>query len=91
LRSVPTLSITILQIPLREIASNKKITGISMIYRDDHQRYGGAIKFLSAAAIWQQPSGEAQDVGDASKLNCPKATPRVMWLVISSSAAGNKG
>ncbi|MGZ3871995.1 MAG: efflux RND transporter permease subunit, partial [Mucilaginibacter sp.] len=39
---VPTLSGN--TVPLREIASIKKITGISIIYRDDHQRYG-AIKF----------------------------------------------
>ncbi len=39
---VPTLNNN--TVPLREIASIKKITGISMIYRDDHQRYG-AIKF----------------------------------------------
>jgi cobalt-zinc-cadmium resistance protein CzcA len=39
---VPTLNNN--TVPLREIASIKKTTGISMIYRDDHQRYG-AIKF----------------------------------------------
>lgn len=39
---VPTLNNN--TVPLREIAGIKKITGISMIYRDDHQRYG-AIKF----------------------------------------------
>jgi cobalt-zinc-cadmium resistance protein CzcA len=39
---VPTLGGN--TVPLREIASIKKISGISMIYRDDHQRYG-AIKF----------------------------------------------
>jgi heavy metal efflux system protein len=32
------------KVPLREIADITKITGISMIYRDDHKRYG-AIKF----------------------------------------------
>lgn len=39
---VPTLSGS--KVPLKEIASIKKITGPSMIYRDKHQRYG-AIKF----------------------------------------------
>ncbi|MDB5109399.1 MAG: Cobalt-zinc-cadmium resistance protein CzcA [Mucilaginibacter sp.] len=39
---VPTLSGN--KVPLREIATIKKITGISIIYRDDHLRYG-AIKF----------------------------------------------
>jgi cobalt-zinc-cadmium resistance protein CzcA len=39
---VPTLNGN--RVPLREIAGIKKITGVSMIYRDDHQRYG-AIKF----------------------------------------------
>ena len=28
------------KVPLREIADVAKITGISMIYRDDHKRYG---------------------------------------------------
>ncbi len=32
------------KVPLREISNINKITGISMIYRDDHKRYG-AIKF----------------------------------------------
>lgn len=39
---IPTISGA--KVPLGEIASIKKITGPSMIYRDKHQRYG-AIKF----------------------------------------------
>jgi cobalt-zinc-cadmium resistance protein CzcA len=39
---VPTLNGN--KVPLREIANIKKITGVSMIYRDDNKRYG-AIKF----------------------------------------------
>ncbi|HEY0245093.1 MAG TPA: efflux RND transporter permease subunit, partial [Mucilaginibacter sp.] len=39
---VPTLNGN--KVPLREIANIKRITGVSMIYRDDNKRYG-AIKF----------------------------------------------
>lgn len=39
---IPTLSGN--KVPLREVASIRKIVGPSMIYRDNHQRYG-AVKF----------------------------------------------
>jgi cobalt-zinc-cadmium resistance protein CzcA len=63
---VPTLNNT--TVPLREIASIKKITGISMIYRDDHNRYG-AIKFSIRGRDMGSTVREAQDkVNDKIKL-----------------------
>ena len=66
---VPTLNNN--TVPLREIASIKKITGISMIYRDDHQRYG-AIKFsIRGRLTWAVPPKEAQDKVNA-QIKLPK-------------------
>jgi cobalt-zinc-cadmium resistance protein CzcA len=65
---VPTLKNN--TVPLREIASIKKITGISMIYRDDHKRYG-AIKFSIRGRDMGSTIKEAQDkVSD--QVNLPK-------------------
>jgi heavy metal efflux system protein len=55
---VPTLNNN--TVPLREIASIKKITGVSMIYRDDHERYG-AIKFSIRGRDMGSTIREAQD------------------------------
>jgi cobalt-zinc-cadmium resistance protein CzcA len=55
---VPTLNNT--TVPLREISSIKKISGISMIYRDDHKRYG-AIKFSIRGRDMGSTIKEAQD------------------------------
>jgi len=65
---VPTLNNN--TVPLREIASIKKITGISMIYRDDHQRYG-AIKFSIRGRDMGSTISEAQ-----SKVNEQIKLPR---------------
>jgi len=48
------------KVPLREISEIKKITGISMIYRDDHKRYG-AIKFSIRGRDMGSTIKEAQD------------------------------
>ena len=56
------------KVPLREISEIKKITGISMIYRDDHKRYG-AIKFSIRGRDMGSTIKEAQDkVEDKIKL-----------------------
>ncbi len=56
------------KVPLREIADITKITGISMIYRDDHKRYG-AIKFSIRGRDMGSTIKEAQDkVNDQVKL-----------------------
>jgi cobalt-zinc-cadmium resistance protein CzcA len=65
---VPSLSGN--TVPLREIASIKKTTGISMIYRDDHQRYG-AIKFSIRGRDMGSTIKEAQDKVE-SKIKLPK-------------------
>jgi cobalt-zinc-cadmium resistance protein CzcA len=54
---VPTLNNN--TVPLREIATIKKITGISMIYRDDHARYG-ALKFSIRGRDMGSTISEAQ-------------------------------
>ena len=66
---VPTLSGT--NVPLREIASIQKITGISIIYRDENERYG-AIKFSIRGRDMGSTIKEAQDKVDA-KIKLPKA------------------
>jgi len=58
------------KVPLREIADINKITGISMIYRDDHKRYG-AIKFSIRGRDMGSVIKEAQDKVD-TKLKLPK-------------------
>ena len=65
---VPTLNGN--KVPLREIASIKKITGISMIYRDDHKRYG-AIKFSIRGRDMGSTIAEAQSKVNA-KIKLPK-------------------
>src|ERR1700744_460905 len=65
---VPSLSGN--KVPLREIADITKITGISMIYRDDHKRYG-AIKFSIRGRDMGSTIKEAQDKVNA-RLNLPK-------------------
>ncbi|ASU36588.1 efflux RND transporter permease subunit [Mucilaginibacter xinganensis] len=65
---VPTLSGN--TVPLREIANIKKTTGISMIYRDDHQRYG-AIKFSIRGRDMGSTVKEAQDKVN-SQIKLPK-------------------
>ncbi|HEY8931646.1 MAG TPA: CusA/CzcA family heavy metal efflux RND transporter [Mucilaginibacter sp.] len=65
---VPTLSGN--TVPLREIANIKRTTGISMIYRDDHQRYG-AIKFSIRGRDMGSTVKEAQDKVDAA-IKLPK-------------------
>jgi cobalt-zinc-cadmium resistance protein CzcA len=55
---VPTLNNN--TVPLREIASIKRITGVSMIYRDDHSRYG-AIKFSIRGRDMGSTISEAQN------------------------------
>lgn len=55
---VPTLRNT--KVPLKEIADIKKITGPSIIYRDDHTRYG-AIKFSVRGRDMGSTIAEAQD------------------------------
>jgi cobalt-zinc-cadmium resistance protein CzcA len=66
---VPTLSGN--NVPLREIASIKKITGISIIYRDDNERYG-AIKFSIRGRDMGSTIKEAQDKVNAH-ISLPKA------------------
>jgi len=66
---VPTLSGN--NVPLREIASIQKITGVSIIYRDDNQRYG-AIKFSIRGRDMGSTIKEAQDKVNA-KIKLPKA------------------
>jgi len=65
---VPTLNNN--TVPLREIASIKKITGISMIYRDDHARYG-AIKFSIRGRDMGSTIKEARHKVDA-QIKLPK-------------------
>lgn len=65
---VPTLSGN--KVPLREIAELKKITGVSMIYRDDNQRYG-AIKFSIRGRDMGSTIKEAQSKVDAA-IKLPK-------------------
>lgn len=65
---VPSLSGN--TVPLREIASIKKTTGISMIYRDDHNRYG-AIKFSIRGRDMGSTIKEAQDKVN-SQIKLPK-------------------
>ena len=56
---------------MREIASIQKITGISIIYRDENERYG-AIKFSIRGRDMGSTIKEAQDKVDA-KIKLPKA------------------
>ncbi|BAU52041.1 efflux RND transporter permease subunit [Mucilaginibacter gotjawali] len=65
---VPTLNNN--TVPLREISSIQKITGISMIYRDHNQRYG-AIKFSIRGRDMGSTVKEARDKVNA-RLNLPK-------------------
>ena len=65
---VPTSNNT--TVPLREIASLKTITGISIIYRDDHARYG-AIKFSVRGRDMGSTVREAQDKVNA-QIRLPK-------------------
>ena len=58
------------KVPLREISEIKKITGISMIYRDDHKRYG-AIKFSIRGRDMGSTIKEAQDKVEA-KVKLPR-------------------
>lgn len=58
------------KVPLREIADITRITGISMIYRDDHKRYG-AIKFSVRGRDMGSTIKEAQDKVNA-KIKLPK-------------------
>ncbi|MBS1503057.1 MAG: efflux RND transporter permease subunit, partial [Bacteroidetes bacterium] len=58
------------KVPLREIADITKITGISMIYRDDHKRYG-AIKFSIRGRDMGSTIKEAQAKVDA-QIKLPK-------------------
>jgi len=57
-------------VPLREIADIEKITGISMIYRDDHKRYG-AIKFSIRGRDMGSTIKEARDKV-AEQITLPK-------------------
>jgi len=66
---VPTLNGN--NVPLREIASIQKITGISIIYRDDNQRYG-AIKFSIRGRDMGSTIQEAQNKVNAV-IKLPKA------------------
>lgn len=66
---VPTQSGT--NVPLREIANIRKITGLSIIYRDDNQRYG-AIKFSIRGRDMGSTVKEAQDKVNA-QIHLPKA------------------
>lgn len=89
---VPTLSGN--KVPIREIASIKKIIGPSMIYRDKHKRYG-AIKFSVRGRDMGSTIKEAQEkVNAAIKLpkgytiewagdfeNQERATSRLMQVV----------
>ncbi|SDT63897.1 cobalt-zinc-cadmium resistance protein CzcA [Mucilaginibacter mallensis] len=65
---VPTLNGN--NVPLREIASIKKITGVSIIYRDDNSRYG-AIKFSIRGRDMGSTIKEAQDKVNAA-IKLPK-------------------
>ncbi len=65
---VPTSNNT--TVPLREIANIKTITGISIIYRDDHDRYG-AIKFSVRGRDMGSTVKEAQDKVNA-QIKLPK-------------------
>jgi cobalt-zinc-cadmium resistance protein CzcA len=65
---VPTLDNT--TVPLREISSIQKITGISMIYRDHNERYG-AIKFSIRGRDMGSTIAEAQQKV-AARLTLPK-------------------
>jgi cobalt-zinc-cadmium resistance protein CzcA len=65
---VPTLTGN--NVPLREISSIQKITGISMIYRDANERYG-AIKFSIRGRDMGSTIKEAQDKVNA-KITLPK-------------------
>ncbi|HTE00314.1 MAG TPA: CusA/CzcA family heavy metal efflux RND transporter [Mucilaginibacter sp.] len=58
------------KVPLREIADMTRTTGISMIYRDKHERYG-AIKFSIRGRDMGSVIKEAQDKVDA-KIKLPK-------------------
>lgn len=63
---VPTLRGT--KVPLKEIADINKITGPSIIYRDDHERYG-AVKFSIRGRDMGSTIAEAQaKVNDKIKL-----------------------
>lgn len=66
---VPTLSGN--SVPLREIANISKKTGISIIYRDDNQRYG-AIKFSIRGRDMGSTVKEAQDKVNA-QIHLPKS------------------
>lgn len=66
---VPTLSGN--NVPLREIASIKKTTGISIIYRDKNQRYG-AIKFSIRNRDMGSTISEAQKLVN-QKIKLPKS------------------
>lgn len=65
---VPTLRGT--KVPLREIASIKKLIGPSMIYRDKHMRYG-AIKFSIRGRDMGSTIAEAQQKVNA-QIKLPK-------------------
>ena len=65
---VPTLNGN--KVPLREIADLKKITGVSMIYRDANKRYG-AIKFSIRGRDMGSTIKEAQDKVNA-QVKLPK-------------------
>ncbi|MFI5161678.1 MAG: efflux RND transporter permease subunit [Sphingobacteriales bacterium] len=58
------------KVPLREIADITKTTGISMIYRDDHKRYG-AIKFSIRGRDMGSTITEAQSKVE-SQVKLPK-------------------
>ncbi|NML22117.1 efflux RND transporter permease subunit [Pseudoflavitalea sp. G-6-1-2] len=89
---VPTIRGT--KIPIKEIADIKRITGPSIIYRDDHTRYG-AIKFSvrgrdmgSTIAEAQQKVGAAVSIPDGYTLqwsgdfeNQQRATDRLTKVV----------
>jgi cobalt-zinc-cadmium resistance protein CzcA len=62
------------KVPLREIADITKITGISMIYRDKHSRYG-AIKFSIRGRDMGSTIKEAQD-----KVNAHIKLPKGYFL-----------
>ncbi|MDB5134044.1 MAG: efflux transporter permease subunit [Mucilaginibacter sp.] len=62
------------KVPLREIADITKITGISMIYRDKHSRYG-AIKFSVRGRDMGSTIKEAQD-----KVNAQVKLPKGYFL-----------
>jgi cobalt-zinc-cadmium resistance protein CzcA len=65
---VPTLTGN--NVPLREISSIQKISGISIVYRDKNQRYG-AIKFSIRGRDMGSTIKEAQDKVNA-KISLPK-------------------